>query len=69
VEVDLSLLAGPVKAWWYDPRNGKTFQIGEFNRNHHAASFTSPIAGSDWVLVLDATSADFPTPGKITTLK
>ena len=69
VEVDLSRLAGPVKAWWYDPRNGKTFEIGEFNPNQHAATFTSPIAGSDWVLVLDAISAGYPTPGKITTLK
>lgn len=52
VEVDLGRLAGPVKAWWFDPRNGKVHDAGQFT--HQARQvFTSPIAGPDWVLGFD----------------
>jgi hypothetical protein len=53
VKVDLTKLSGPVKAQWYDPRNGQYFPIGEF-ANTGVTAFTTPIAGPDWVLVLDS---------------
>ncbi|MDJ0752226.1 MAG: glycoside hydrolase family 140 protein [Ardenticatenaceae bacterium] len=59
--VDLTPLAGKVKAWWFDPRNGKSYPAGEFQPE--TMSFTSPISGPDWVLVLDAILSDFSQPG------
>ena len=53
VSVDLTKLFGTIKAQWYDPRNGQYFPIGEF-ANSGVTVFTTPIAGPDWVLVLDA---------------
>jgi hypothetical protein len=53
-KVDLRLLNGPVKAWWYDPRSGRSHFAGDYPS--YITSFTSPIAGPDWVLVLDATA-------------
>lgn len=51
VQIDLSRLAGPVRASWYDPRDGRTLPIGEFAGP--SAAFTTPVAGPDWVLALD----------------
>jgi hypothetical protein len=63
LRVDLGCLSGPVRAWWYDSRNGKAHPAGEYpNKN---LIFTSPVAGPDWVLVLDAVSTDVPLPGII----
>ncbi len=50
--VDLRLLHGRARASWFDPRNGRTHPIGECGRA--LTAFTSPIAGPDWVLVLEA---------------
>ncbi len=51
LHVDLSKLVGKIKAAWFDPRNGRIHNIGEYENS--TISFTSPIAGPDWVLVLD----------------
>lgn len=51
LQVDLRLLAGPVQAAWYDPRNGQSHPIAEFPQE--IVTFTSPLGGPDWVLVLD----------------
>ena len=54
-----------VKAWWFDPRTGKSTSAGEFpNTGEH--EFEPPNAGEglDWVLVLDNASKHFPIPGK-----
>lgn len=53
-----------VKAWWFNPRNGKATAIGTFE-NKGAREFTPPDAGEmlDWVLVLDDASKKFPAPG------
>jgi len=43
-----------VKAFWYNPREGKTEEIGEFeNKGFH--TFTPPSSGkdNDWLLVLN----------------
>ena len=65
--VDLSNLTGKVTAWWYDPRNGKAHLIGEYP--NEMVTFTSPLAGPDWVLVLDSQAKVFPKPGKPLTKK
>jgi hypothetical protein len=54
-----------VKAWWYNPRDGKATAIGEFPSTG-TRRFAPPDPGEllDWVLVLDAVSKNFPEPGK-----
>jgi len=61
LRVDLSRLVGRVKAWWYDPRNGRVHAVGEYP--NEIVTFTSPIAGPDWVLVLDDVALPIPLPG------
>ena len=55
-----------VKAWWYNPRSGAATPIDTFD-NEGLREFTPPSEGfgSDWVLVLDDLSKDFPAPGEI----
>jgi hypothetical protein len=62
LRVDLSRLSGRVKAWWFDPRNGKSHPAGD--HPNEKVVFTSPIAGPDWVLVLDVETCNFGEPGK-----
>lgn len=54
-----------IKAWWYNPRNGKAKKIGVF-RNTGQKAFISPTPGEmiDWILVLDDVSSKYPAPGK-----
>jgi len=61
LRVDLSRLSGRVKARWYDPRNGKAHAAGEYT--NEVVNFTSPLAGPDWVLVLDDVRQSIPLPG------
>jgi hypothetical protein len=53
-----------VKAWWFNPRDGKASVIGEFP-NEGEREFTPPDLGEylDWVLVLDDTAKKYPEPG------
>ena len=53
-----------VNAWWFDPRTGVAKRIGTFG-NTGEREFTPPEPGemSDWVLVLDDASRNFPPPG------
>lgn len=55
LEVDLRPLGEHAEAAWFDPRNGKYFPAGECSGE--VVLFTSPIAGPDWVLVLDSVQA------------
>jgi hypothetical protein len=64
ITLDLSKLCGKVKAWWYDPRNGKSRLEGEYSGEGQMV-FTSPIAGPDWVLVIDRAAERFSAPGVI----
>ncbi|MDP9315117.1 MAG: glycoside hydrolase family 140 protein [Chloroflexota bacterium] len=64
IRVDLRVISGAVNAWWFDPRNGKGYSAGTYP-NDGVVAFTSPIAGPDWVLVLDDTAHGFPAPGVI----
>jgi hypothetical protein len=62
--VRMDKISGPVKAWWFDPRNGQAIAIGEFP-NTGERDFFPPSPGEqlDWVLVLDEASRGFPPPG------
>jgi hypothetical protein len=53
-----------VKAWWFDPRNGKARAAGSFAAVGER-EFVSPNPGEllDWVLVLDDAAAGHPPPG------
>jgi hypothetical protein len=62
----LGLISGhALRAWWYNPRNGRASLIGEFpNTGTHR--FVPPLTaadGPDWVLVLDDVSSGFTAPG------
>ncbi len=53
-----------VKAWWFNPRDGKATAIGTFE-NKGEREFTPPDKGEmlDWVLVLDDVAKNYPPPG------
>ena len=59
-----------VKAWWYNPRNGESTEIDEFeNVGTHTFDpkgepTKDPRVGNDWVLVIDDKSKNFGEPGK-----
>lgn len=64
--VKLDKLSGDkIKAWWFNPRNGKATLIGVFAKTA-TREFMPPDAGEnlDWVLVLDDANKNFPVPGK-----
>jgi hypothetical protein len=64
-KVRMDKITGPkVKAWWFDPRNGKAQSIGVFT-NTGQREFTPPDMGEllDWVLVLDDAIKNYPPPG------
>ncbi|MFN3728113.1 MAG: glycoside hydrolase family 140 protein [Fimbriimonadaceae bacterium] len=65
VDVDQTGLTGPdVHAWWFDPRTGDALDLGAMTRDG-SQGYESPNAGvgSDWILVVDDASRDFPPPG------
>jgi len=53
-----------VRAWWFDPREGKATEIGVFPSSG-TKQFIPPSSGqdNDWVLVLDDAAKNFPVPG------
>jgi hypothetical protein len=62
LRVDARLLSGSVNAAWFNPRNGQRHPIGTFPQE--IVSFTAPLGGPDWVLVLDAADQDGAAPGR-----
>jgi hypothetical protein len=63
--VRMSAIKGPrVKAWWFNPRDGRATPIGDFT-NDGEREFVPPHPGEplDWVLVLDDAARGFPPPG------
>lgn len=62
LQVDLRSFFSRLIAWWYDPRDGQAYPAGEYA--NEIVTFTSPIAGPDWVLVLDDSKRNFGEPGK-----
>ncbi len=64
-KVRMNAIAGSkVRAWWFNPRDGKATRIGEFN-NSEDREFIPPDKGEllDWILVLDDAAYPFPPPG------
>jgi len=60
--VDMTKIAGKTaKAWWFNPRTGKSDAAGEFPTSGKK-QFTPPGEG-DWVLVLDEASRNMAAPG------
>ena len=60
--VDMTKIAGKTaKAWWFNPRTGKSDAAGEFPTTGKK-QFTPPGEG-DWVLVLDDASRKAAAPG------
>jgi hypothetical protein len=67
-KVRMDIIRGaPVRAWWFNPRDGKATAIGSFE-NQGVREFTPPDPGEllDWVLVLDDASRKYPAPGTST---
>jgi hypothetical protein len=65
-KVRMDAIKGPkIKAWWFNPRDGKASVIGTFE-NTGQREFTPPDRGEmlDWVLVLDDAAKNFPPPGQ-----
>jgi hypothetical protein len=54
-----------IRAWWFNPRDGKTTAAGEFE-NAGERRFVPPDPGEelDWVLVLDDAARNYPPPGQ-----
>jgi hypothetical protein len=50
--------------WWFDPRCGESFQLGQF-KNTDNMTFAAPGQGrgNDWVLVLDDSVCNYIRPG------
>jgi hypothetical protein len=60
-----TISGGRVRAWWFNPRDGRATEIGTFaNTGEH--SFTPPDRGEmlDWVLVLDDDARKYAPPGE-----
>ena len=64
VVIDFSRIRGEnFKAWWYNPRTGDATFIRDIE-GEPRERFTVPLAGVDWVLVIDDASRNFNEPGK-----
>jgi hypothetical protein len=64
-KVNLSKLSGDkIRAWWFNPRNGRATLIGVFAKSGER-QFVPPDGGEnlDWVLALDDAAKNFPPPG------
>jgi hypothetical protein len=68
ITIDMSTLAGPVHARWFDPATGNELAIDGVHPNEGTADFTTPGARGDgtddWLLVL---STEEPMCGTVTT--
>lgn len=60
-EIDLTKISGAKKkAWWFNPRNGKTEFIGEFENGKQTFINDSGYgAGNDWVLIITDASKSY----------
>ncbi len=64
-KVNMGVIKGAkVKAWWFNPRDGKATAIGTFD-NKGEREFIPPNKGEmlDWILVLDGAAKEYPAPG------
>jgi len=57
------LNAKKLRGWWFNPRDGRTISIGDFeNSGEKEFKPTSIGRGSDWVLIIDDASKNYPNP-------
>ncbi|HEY7118831.1 MAG TPA: glycoside hydrolase family 140 protein, partial [Tepidisphaeraceae bacterium] len=62
VTVNLSKLSGSkLDVRWYNPRSGRSTYVGQFDKTGNR-TFNAPVAGYDWVLVIDDASRHFGKP-------
>jgi hypothetical protein len=55
--------AATLRGWWFNPRDGRTVSIGIFdNKGEKEMAPHSEGRGSDWVLVIDDASKNYPDP-------
>ena len=59
------LKAEKVKGYWFNPREGVSIPINVFRNNKDVEVFVPPSSGirTDWVLVLDDATKNYPDPG------
>jgi hypothetical protein len=65
--MNMGRISGPrVKGWWYNPRNGTSTELGEFE-NTGTREFRPQYEGlgSDWALVLDDAAKGYKAPGRL----
>ena len=64
ITVDMSKVSGTqAKAWWFNPRAGKSSAAGEFPTSGKRQF--GPPGDGDWVLVLDDASRNLKAPGQL----
>lgn len=62
VTIDMSKVSGSTaNVWWYEPATGESTLAGTFSTS--GSRRLRPSSYTDWVLVIDDASLDFPAPG------
>ena len=62
VTIDLSKITGSTKnIFWFDPRTGGSKEMKPV-QSTISASFTPPMEGKDWVLIIDDASKHYAAP-------
>lgn len=57
------LRASRLRAWWFNPRDGRAVALGEFANAGSREFVPSSVGrGSDWVLVIDDAAKNYPEP-------
>lgn len=65
VMVDLKKVSGVQKnVWWFNPVSGKANFVARVKKTG-TVTFTPPVEGKDWVLVVDNAELNFKSPGSM----
>lgn len=67
ININTKELRGQIlNVWWYDPRTGATFPLGQ-TQNFGSFSAVCPSSGpgNDWILVVDDASKGYEKPGTV----
>ena len=65
IHVNMEKLSGEIiSGFWYNPREGTSLPIEQFNNTKKVRAFVPPSSGqmTDWVLVLDDKNKNYPNP-------
>ena len=67
ITIDLTRIAGDsVSIWWYNPKNGEATHEGYYAKE--GTKSLSQQIYSDWVLVIDDKSMNYPAPGTLSSI-